>query len=106
MLRQIIITTLFAGSVTALMAENNAELMSAQLAYRNAMTAYTQQKESVAALQAKADDLYNRIAGLQSELKTTEEQLTNAKTKQAEAEQTLKTTGERLDAAWANRKKK
>ena len=86
MLRQIIITTLFAGSVTALMAENNAELMSAQLAYRNAMTAYTQQKESVAALQAKADDLNNRIAGLQSELKTTEEQLTNAKTKQAEAE--------------------
>lgn len=106
MLRQIIISTLFAGSVCALSAEpNNAELTSAKLAYRNAMTTYTQQKESVAELQAKANDLQNRIHQLQSELQTAQKQLDEAKAKQAEAEQTLKTTGERLDAAWVNRKK-
>ena len=106
--RSFILTALLALSVPCAFADNqgnNAELMSAQKAYRSAMTNYTQQKENVAELQAKADDLNKRIAGLKSELKATEEQLANAKTKQTEAEQTLKTTGERLDAAWAGRKK-
>ena len=103
MLRKMMISTLFAGSVAVVMAENNAELMSAQLAYRNAMTAYTQQKERTAELQAKADDLNNRIAQLQSELKSTQQQLDEAKAQEDNAKQTLKTTGERLDAAWSNR---
>ena len=93
MLRQIIISTLFAGSVCALSAEpNNAELTSAKLAYRNE-------------LQAKANDLQNRIHQLQSELQTAQKQLDEAKAAQATAQQNLKTTGERLDAAWANRPK-
>lgn len=106
MLRQIIMITLFAGSVCAVSAEpNNAELTSAKLAYRNAMTAYTQQSESVAALQSKVQDLQNRVHQLQSELQTAQKQLDEAKAAQAAAQQNLKTTGERLDAAWGNRKK-
>ena len=65
--RSFILTALLAFCVPSAFADNqgnNAELMSAQKAYRSAMTNYTQQKENVAELQAKADDLNKRIAGL------------------------------------------
>ncbi|MBQ9183048.1 MAG: hypothetical protein IJ143_04630 [Neisseriaceae bacterium] len=106
MLRKIIMLSVCVGGFGVLSAEpNDAELTSAKLAYRNAMTTYTQHSESVAELQSKVQDLQNRVHQLQSELQTAQKQLDEAKAAQATAQQNLKTTGERLDAAWGNRKK-
>ena len=106
--RSFILTALLALSVPSAFADNqgnNAELMSAQKAYRTAMLDLNNQQGKVEEWQGKVDDLKNRIHQLQSELKTAEQQLEQAQTAQAAAQQNLRVAGDRLDAAWGNRKK-
>ena len=108
MLNKIFVSALLICACGVSVAENkanDAELMSAQNAYRTAMLDLNNQQGKVEEWQGKVDDLKNRIHQLQSELKTAEQQLEQAQTAQAAAQQNLRVAGDRLDAAWGNRKK-
>lgn len=79
----------------------NQELLSAQIAYRQALQEYSNHQERLAELETQAEQIRRRLQQAQSELQNIEQKISEAKSAQENANNTLQVAGERLDKIWS-----
>ncbi|MBR6027266.1 MAG: hypothetical protein IK065_06710 [Neisseriaceae bacterium] len=80
----------------------NQELLSAQIAYRQALQEYSNQQEKLLELESQAEQIRRRVQQAQAELQSIEQKINEAKSIQENANNTLQAAGERLDKIWSS----
>ena len=85
-------------------AQADSELLSAQLAYQQALKAYSTQKDQTVALQTQLEQAKTQLQLLQNQIQTLETKYTEAQTLQNSLESKLNEAGSLLDNAWQNKK--
>ncbi len=78
-----------------------AQLLSAQLAYQQALKAHTSQQGQLTDLQQRLNAAKQRLVEAQSNVQRLEGEVGTAQSAQTQADSALQTAGQQLDAAWA-----
>lgn len=77
------------------------ELLSAQLAYQEALKHHTSHAGQIATLQTRLQEARNALQAKQQEVSQLEAQVQTVSAQASQAQSTLDAAGQRLDAAWA-----
>lgn len=101
MKKVLLASVLLMGSVAA-WADTPAqtELLSAQLAYQEALKHHTNHAGQIATLQTRLQEARNALAAKQQEVSQLEAQVQAVSAQASQAQSTLEAAGQRLDAAW------
>ncbi|MDO5687420.1 MAG: hypothetical protein Q4G42_08595 [Neisseria sp.] len=78
-----------------------AELLSAQVAYSQALKKYNADGNRIPDIQVRLDNANRRLQEAQSDVQRAEQELAAARAAHSAADAELKAAGARLDAAWA-----
>lgn len=79
----------------------DAELLSAQIAYRQALKNHTDQSGRIQSIQERLENAKQRLQAAQADAQRAEQELAAAQSAQSTAGNELQAAGARLDAAWA-----
>lgn len=96
-----LIATVALSSAAWAQSPAEAELLSAQINYQQALKAQQNFKGQVGETQSRLDSAKQRLQGLQQEVQNLETKLSDLSQQNSNAQALLDQAGQRLDAAWA-----
>lgn len=98
-MNKLIALTLIAAAAPAFTADNS-ELLSAQTAFRQALSAQTSNGSKIASLQSDLASAQNRLQQAQADVSRLTAELQTATAEKAQNDSALQAAGQRLNEAW------